>query len=179
MCYFLTISVPAKHEALVANRFGRGFGVIETKNASLQAAFPQSNRMFLLTSGMCSCDLYFDAKFAGPLRNPESRAAKLRADYQRRGWSATKIERAIEQSLALQSFKPPPSGLRTDVRMGLAEVFAAAGEGGIFAHFYSEDIESVRFQLMPRFKWTLEQFREGETALPTDTIVLVKLDRKN
>ena len=180
MCYFLTIAVPARHAKLVRDAFGRGFYVGATENARLKSAFPESYGMFLLTSGMCSCDLYSDPENKNePLRDDNSQADRLRAAYQRRGWSEAKIKRSIKQSLEHRSRMNPSSGLRPDVSEKLSALFQDVGEGGLFVHFYDGDIESARLPILHSLRCNLEEFSSEAMHLPVDTALLIRKGRRN
>src|SRR5262245_19998354 len=112
MCFFLTIAVPAKHVDRIGEMFGRGFQSYQSLNATITAALPPDHVAYHVTSGMCSCDLY-----ARPNSRPDSDPmVHLRRKYEKRGWSESKIARAIEQTEASRSKSArAASGLRADV----------------------------------------------------------------
>src|SRR5690606_691206 len=122
----LTIAVPAKHADLVREAFGRGFVLHPTDNASVRAAMPRGYARQILTSGMCSCGLYTRPILGGG-RDGSHPTERLRAKYVKRGWSETKIARAIEQATHKEPKKPIP-GLQPDVVERLQTLCEAAGE---------------------------------------------------
>jgi hypothetical protein len=178
MCYFLTIAIPARHAKLARDAFGRGLGVSETENARLKSAFPASYKMYLITEGMCSCGLYSDPEKNEPIRDEAAQANRLRAAYERRGWSEAKIERAVEQSLGHRTKMNIPSGLQPELKEKLSALFHDAEEGGLFVHFYDDDIESARLPTLHSLKCTLDEFSSDAMHLPVDTAVLVRKGRR-
>src|SRR3954447_12403694 len=93
MCFFVTLAVPSQHARRIGEVFARGFQTRPAANASVAAVLPAGYAARLITSGMCSCDLYARPRGAAA---PDP-AAHLRRKYEERGWSEAKIKRALEQ----------------------------------------------------------------------------------
>src|SRR5688500_7852026 len=111
MCFFVTLAVPSQYVDRIGEVFGRGFQTHSTANPSVMAGLPAGYAARLITSGMCSCDLYGRPHSA---EAPDS-AAHLRRKYEKRGWSETKIKRALEQVTAKESkTNRAQSGFRSD-----------------------------------------------------------------
>ena len=143
MCYFVTIGVPERHAGRIRDTFSRGYQLDETKNASVLAAFPADYAARLVTSGMCSCDLY--ARPRSPLSG--DREQRLRRKYARRGWSEAKIERAIAEAGVEEQVATSFSGLAPVVVEGLQSLCASAGEAAVVVHWYKGDTETARLSL--------------------------------
>src|SRR5215213_1542275 len=124
MCFFLTVAVPSQHAERIGEAFGRGFQTHPTANASVTAALPAGYAARLVTSGMCSCDLYARPRTA----DAPDPATHLRRKYEKRGWSEAKIKRALEQAADNASkTNRATSGFRSDVLTGFEALCRAAG----------------------------------------------------
>lgn len=143
MCYFVTIGVPEKHAHRIREAFSRGYHLDETKNASVLAAFPPNYAARLVTSGMCSCDLY--ARPRSPLSG--NREQRLRRKYSKRGWSEAKIDRAIAEAGVEEQAAMSFSGLAPVVIEGLQALCESAGEAAVVVHWYRGDTETARLSL--------------------------------
>ena len=175
MCYFVTIAVPAQHADGISGVFGRGYQVFPTANRSVTAALPAGYSAHLLTSGMCSCDLYARPRDAGaPV--PE---ARRRRDYENRGWSETKIRRALQQAKASarSKWQEPFVGFRPDVVGGLQTLCRAAGSVAVLVHWYSGDVESERLDLHSVPRCECEQLAARMRELAEDQL-LIASDRR-
>src|SRR5687768_11814114 len=92
MCYLVTIGTRGS-QADIEGLLGPNSRLVvqPSRNPSLRLLFPQRDQLFQVTSGGCSCDLVMCSH--EPLRNEQR--ARLRARYQRKGWSPAKIGRAL------------------------------------------------------------------------------------
>lgn len=170
MCYFVTVGVPEDKAAYLEEAFSRGLAASPATNASITRHLPDHYRTYVITRGMCSCDL-----FGGSLPRPDdgSHARKLRRKYERRGWSETKIERALAQAAS----KPPAEtfvGLRPDLCALLAAVAEKVGELAVVVHWYDGEIETEKFGVRKGQTVTPESFRSGQPAMSEDQARFVK-----
>lgn len=146
MCFFLTIAVPAVHGDRIREvfDFAHGFRTHNTTNPSITVHLPARFAARLLTTGMCSCDLYARPG-AAEETDPTSH---LRRRYEKRGWSEAKIQRAVEQSSA-SAANPKRnrarSGFRDDVIERLVALCHSAGSVAVVVHWYRGDVETERF----------------------------------
>ena len=58
MCYFITIAIPKEKDEILSSNKTRGIELTRTSNESIIKLLPNEYAAFLLTSGMCSCDLF-------------------------------------------------------------------------------------------------------------------------
>lgn len=168
MCYFVTIGVPERHAGRIREAFSRGYQLDETKNASVLAAFPPHCAARLLTSGMCSCDLY--ARPRSPLSG--DREQRLRRKYAKRGWSEAKIERAIAEAGVEEQVAMSFSGLAPAVVEGLQALCASAGKAAVVVHWYRGDTETARLSLRQQ-TCELAEFPECAGRLKEDEALIV------
>lgn len=149
MCYFLTVAVPVKQIEHIDEVFAGPFQTHVTANQSIIAALPPGYAVRLVTSGLCSCDLYTRQSSS----EDADRWTHLRRKYKAAGWSEAKIDRALQQMAASASkSNRPESGLRGDVTEGLAMLSRAVGSVAFVVHWYSGDVESeplALFQGLP------------------------------
>jgi hypothetical protein len=133
MCYFITLAVPKRHAAFVAEAAPRGLSVWPWPDRSLQASLPDGYVTFYITNGHCSCDLYRTRRHdASPPRDEH-----LRRTYAKRGWSPAKIERAVAQSLANKKQLPQFIGYRTDVVDLVTLIVNRTSTAALLVHTYS------------------------------------------
>jgi hypothetical protein len=171
MCYFIGIGLPPPAAGRLLEEFGRGYMLSPTSNASIRAGLPASFHPRLLTSGMCSCDLYHRPGVPSPEPSPE----RMRDRYRKRGWSEAKIDRAISRSRASpRAARSGFSGLRADVAAGILAVARDAGPLALVVHCYSGEVESERFAVTPGPRYRGADFLAAAGSLPADTLVWVE-----
>jgi hypothetical protein len=169
MCFFVTIAVPSQHAEQIGEVFARGFQTRPTANAGVTAVLPAGYAARLITSGMCSCDLYARPRDAG-VPDP---AAHLRRKYEKRGWSEAKIKRALEQ-VEVQPSKTnrATSGFRPDVLSAFEALCRAAGSVALLVHWYSGDIESERLPLGEPRRCKCDELAARAQSLVEDQILI-------
>jgi hypothetical protein len=169
MCFFLTVAVPSQHADRGSKVFARGFQVFPTANPSAMAAIPAGYVGSLVTSGMCSCDLY-----ARPQEPVSNSTAHQRRKYEQRGWSEAKIQRALDQVEASKSkARLPDSGLRGDVVRRLQTLCQLAGRVAMFVHWYDGDIETERVLLHHAGSCDCDQLPAKAQVFREDQLLIV------
>lgn len=156
MCYFVTLGVREKFLEDLEAAFARGYKLSPTENASLNDAFPKGFVLRVLTAGGCSCSLY-----------ASRRKDSLREKYLKRGWDEDRIKRAIQQA------PKDDSGLNADVSTRLQTVLNAAGEIGVFVHWYKGDIETERLDVNRTRVRAASGWRSHAAALAENELMLV------
>jgi hypothetical protein len=136
VCWFITVGVDnnstAELEAIGRER--AGFGVRPSMNRHLAALFPSSDALFEVTHGQCSCDLVG--------REEVEDEEKLRRQYEKKGWSAPKIARALadrhraREHSALHGRK---SEAKRRVHELLVDQATKLGSIRVLAHLYKGD----------------------------------------
>jgi hypothetical protein len=172
MCYLITIGTRedrAHVEALMGADFP--LALRPSKNLSLRSAFPPGDKRFEVTYGFCSCDLITQHQ----TRSAEDQRAKLRAQYDRKGWSKGKIARALadwERGHGRQLEK------RTEPARDMIKLLKtlAVRPGGVrvVVHFYSGPFDGEEIALLGATSVPVERFEVG--ALPEDTLTEVVRD---
>lgn len=159
MCHFITIGVRKRHFEAAQGLVPRGFQAFLATNPFVLRTLPADFKTFLLVSGGCSCGLY-RRPGSTPARVPDTE--RLRKKYEKLGWSAGKIERAIEQAESSHVDPEHFCGYRADVCEVITEIVGIASSVAVLVHFYDGlvDNESIEFGEPQRIH--IEQLREIE-----------------
>jgi hypothetical protein len=174
MCFFLTIAVPEKHCDRIGEAFGRGFQTFPYVNPTVASELPEGYVARLVTSGMCSCDLY--VRPGGQV--DADPADHLRRKYQKRGWSEVKISRAVKQAEAARSKLPrPTSGIRPDVVERLQVICQSAGRVALFVHWYNGGVDTEHVSLTRRLSCHCDEFPQRARELGEDILLLASTRR--
>ena len=176
MCYFLAVAVPARDAEHLDRIFGSTpFQVRPTDNRDLLAALPPAFAARLITTGGCSCDLY-----SPPDRSRDANPAEqLRRKYAKRGWSKSKIDRAVEQAIAngpatpMHGKTPLSPGLRGDVVERLRELCDSAAGVVVTVHWYGGDVATERMSLTPAQACTPAQLAERAATMREDELLSI------
>jgi hypothetical protein len=131
--------------------------------------FPPSDVVFFLTHGGCSCDLYSE-----PVETTaEEDEAADRARYRRKGWSQSKIDRAIEAKAK------PHAGPHEDRQRfcdAISLVVQRLGRVRLLAHQYEGRIDTEDVGPADSLRMALALFARQRGAFPLDTLVEVVRD---
>jgi len=166
MCYFLTIGIPGSLATVIKEAFPSDMAVWQCENKNIMVHLPSECHGYVVTTGMCSCDIYQWAN-----KDPEEDIKKLKEKYRKKGWSKNKINRAVEEATAARSTKS--SGLRADAREAISRVAVSFGVVHVFVHFYSGDQTTEEVTINLGLTVQAEDFRSGEYVLAPDTLVKV------
>ena len=165
MCHFLTIAVPRKTVPEVPQEFLRRIRFDEHTNQSVTRHTPPNWTSFTATSGGCSCDFYHAQDVA------LERRTKLEKKYRKKGWSDTKIQRALES----RRDEPGRSaGLREDILDLVSNLGTAFGEVRLSLHWYSGDVGTENFDLTDLGRIPLKDFRRDTTTLRDESTLTIK-----
>jgi hypothetical protein len=144
VCYFIVVGVRDEGaRVLELERQEReGFGVVPAANADVAALFPTGDRLFWITHGGCSCDLVKSHASA-----PEADLKKQRAQYQKKGWSEAKIDRALKAKHASKT--QVPRGQRDDTPLEriddlLVRLSGTHGGVRVFVHMFDGSIDEEK-----------------------------------
>jgi hypothetical protein len=165
MCHFVFIGVREQFESRLRSEMVRaGFETTGSSNPSLIAAFPVSDRLTVVTRGGCSCGL------CGDLGEKFDEAAE-RLKYQKKGWSPSKVERAI---LGRRPRAQPPF---VAFRETFAGIVRLAGAARIMAHCFSGDVESEVLEVGGRHALHLDEYLERDGVYEDDLVHDVVFDQ--
>ena len=133
------------------------------------AVFPVGASCIEVTHGGCSCDLYSAPPEPG---EAEDQLARARQKLERKGWSASKIERALETKATggLRPGRPRESAVA--FKAFVAELVATLGSVDLFAHFYSGNQHEQAVGSPKAAAISLRGF--SEAGFPADTVITVR-----
>lgn len=158
MCYFVFVGIRPAHHALLVERFTQvGFQLLGTENADILAAFPKADAVSIVVHGGCSCDLYAE-------RATSFDEAAARAAYQKKKWSAAKIERAI------QGKRPLERPVHKSFREEFAVVVRATGDARLFSHSFCGEVDTERVVAKGHSKLPLQQYLAQGGVYPPDVV---------
>jgi hypothetical protein len=159
MCYLVTIGTResrASVEALLGD--DRLLAVRPSNNSSLRSVFPQSDQLFELTSGYCSCALVIQST----PRSVEEQRARLRTRYRRRRWSQAKIARALaEWEAAHERRLGTQAAPKTQLSAVLRALASKPGGLRVLVHFYSGQFDSEEIRTGGRVSVPVDRFVEA------------------
>ena len=146
MCYFLTIAIPKLGDLASDPKMPRGLALLPYENSSIKKHLDPGMRMYALVSGGCSCDLYSDPAKKCPDIDPNYQ--KRIAAYKKKGWSKSKIERAISSSRIASSHNSSGSsvagGLRSDIPAILSSLAKTYGNLMFLVHWYNGAVDTAK-----------------------------------
>ena len=170
MCYFITIAVDEKHESTLKHKLRSSFRLSRSENLSIKARLQPQDVSFVITDGMCACDLFSQPQVSGGENKEEKLRRKYaKPKYKKLGWTEAKIERAIADSLSKPAGKF--SGLRADLRWQLCDLVAEVGRVSIVVHFYSGDTETDDVPIGLKKTISCEDLRDNDECVVEDMIV--------
>jgi len=147
----------------------RGFRIIPTNNPSVVAFLGIEYDAFIIISGGCSCDLYFEHSE----EDNKDNESKLRNRYKRKKWSNNKIDRAIHNSI--DSHKLGKTGLIQQVIDYISDVVKKTKEIKIFVHWYNGGVEIEKLQILHGPRLELEEFIARRKEILVDHCSTIKL----
>ena len=155
MCYFILVGIAEEHAEVLQHHLGG----IPAPEPSILQFLPAGYRTFHV-SGMCGCDLY-SASHVEPLDED-----RMRSKYRKKGWSESKIERALsdKRSAQKESFR----GLKPELRERLCNLAAETGRLSVYVHFQrdNEGVPVAGKKVVP-----CTSFMKDDDAVPEDVIV--------
>ena len=175
MCYLVTIGTReerAQIEALLGVDFP--LALRPSKNSSLRSAFPQVDHLFEVTHGVCSCDLITQ----NTPRSVEDQRAKLRAQYERKGWSKAKSARALaDWEVAHDRQREKRAEPARDLITLLQTLAIRPGGVRAVVHFYSGRFDTEKIPLVGTTRVLVERLEVG--PLVEDTLMDVVHSARN
>ena len=170
MCYFITIAIPKEKDEILASNKIRGIELSRTLNESIIKSIPNDYCAFLITSGMCSCDLFAEEQ---EVVDKQKLEASLRKKYTKKGWSKSKIDRAISQSTS-SSEKNASYGLREDIIFFICSLCNKIDTIYFIAHWYKGDTEVEKIRAKGKMSLSTDQVQESNSINMADIVYKIK-----
>jgi hypothetical protein len=167
MCYLLTIGTSESQKAVEAMLGGNPLLMVRrSRNPSLRSVFPKADQLFELFCGQCSCHLVIRSK----QRSAEEHRARLQALYERRGWSQSKIARALAESESAHVRQlveqAAPGAQCCELLRALA---AKPGGLRVLIHFYAGQFDNEAIQISGRVSVPVDQLVDAG-VIPEDML---------
>lgn len=166
MCYFITVAVPDRAAAHLVDRPPEGLTVMPIANPSVMAQLPRHSATHLVIHGeMCSCGLFREEPSSC---EQEQTIERLRRKYKAKGWSRSRIDRAISQHVT--DTGATEYGFDTRLLSFIANVAEEVGELWVMVHWYDGDIDTEELSLSQGSTLSVEEFRKTNPVRKSDTV---------
>lgn len=178
MCHYITLIVPSDNaEAISAVMKRHGRAAKALANPSLAKVLKEGERQFLTTAGECDCGTVLAPRHGNP-ETYEDLIAKKEARMKRKGWSAAKIARTIDD---MRKADARPDGGGSDSleqwNAILHDLKTEAGlpYAGLFFRFYNGLVADEMFTATRRDVPKNTPRLEALSALQHDEVVVFGL----
>lgn len=166
MCWLIFVGVSGYRGDPMRAFAERGIAAEPTRNPAV-AVMGTSATKFAISDGHCACSLYYDSS-STKAEDPQL----LRKRYARKGWTSSRIERAIAARLAkLQANEKARLG-----RNALPEIVAAltSDKANVFllAHYFRGSFDTA-FEVSASERVSAAAFAERGGQFAEDTLVTI------
>ena len=165
MCHLVTLGID-KSLGSTPPEFGgvrEGLAVDPSRNPSVRRLFPPSDVLLEITVGGCSCGL-----FPTPAKADHDEGQRRR--YEKKRWSAAKLERALQASRAARGRDRESQNARR-FREGILALLRRTSSVRLFAHMYSGAFDSELVSSIRSVSMTADEYQTQHGALPEDVLV--------
>jgi hypothetical protein len=165
MCHLVTLGIDKSlGSALPAFGTAReSLAVDPSRNPSVGRLFPPGDLLLEITVGGCSCGL-----FPTPAKADHDEGERRR--YEKKGWSAAKIERALQSSRAARGRDRESENARR-FREGIVALLRRTSSVRLFAHMYRGAFDSEAVSSLSSIRMTVDEYQRQHGALPEDVLV--------
>jgi hypothetical protein len=178
MCHFVTLIAPTEDADAVhaiMERHGRAAAPMD--NASVRSVLRDGERQYLTTRGHCDCGTVLAPRHDTP-EAFEEKLAKEAARMKRKGWSETKIERAITDQR--KSDARPSGGGSDSLELWNAVLHDLCGDlklpyMGLFVRFYSGAIATEAFNASRRQVPGTQEWQDALGSIEHDEVTIFHL----
>lgn len=178
MCHFITLVAPTEDAAALRalmKRHGRSADPID--NPSVRKVLRPGEHQYLTTCGHCDCGTALAPRHTSP-EAFEEKLAKEAAKMKRKGWSDTKIARAIEDQRKADT--KPSGGGDDSLELWNAVLHSLRDElklpyAGLFVRFYSGAIATEDFVASRREVARGAQWQDALGSVEHDEVTVFPL----
>jgi hypothetical protein len=165
MCHLVTLGIDKSLRPTRADFGGarEGLAVAPSRNPSVARLFPPSDALLEITAGGCSCGF-----FPTPAKIDHDEVERRR--YEKKGWSAVKIERALQASRSARGRDPENQNARR-FREGIGALLLRTSSLRLFVHMYSGAFDSEPVSSSGSAKMSVAEYQRQHGALPEDVLV--------
>lgn len=178
MCHFITLIAPTDDAAAVhalMKRHGRAADPID--NPSVRKVLRSDEHQYLTTPGHCDCGTALAPRHDNP-QTFEEKLAKEASKMRRKGWSDTKIARAIEDRRKADA--KPSGGGHDSLELWNAVLRSLSDElklpyAGLLVRWYSGAVDTEEFTASRREVAPDEPWQDGLGSLEHDEVTIFPL----
>lgn len=134
-----------------------------SRNPSVARLFPPGDVLLEITVGGCSCGL-----FPTPRKTDHDESERRR--YQKKGWSAAKIERALQASRSARGRDHGNQNAQR-FREGIAALLQRTSSLRLFVHMYSGAFDSEPVSSRRSVRMTVDEYQKQHGVLAEDVLV--------
>ncbi len=158
MCHFLELAVHRDQASAIDAFPVRELHISQDGAQELSKHIPADFVTFTVTSNGCSCALYTGNR---DIIDTEKEQARKRAKYKKKGWSDTKIERALneEQPQSQESF-------RADIKLMLVNLLGKVDKMYLLCHWVDAEVKDQR-------QISKASFNERKMPITENEVVLI------
>lgn len=167
MCFYITIGVPREHANWAVESFASDWHLRPTKNPSVSAAMHAEFTPLLIGEGGCCCGLYTSSESESFFARKESKRRK----YERLGWSAAKIQRALS---GCPRAPEPGDGLHPTVVELLEQICRRAGAVAVVVHEYTGKVETESFTIAGTDACGVADLPQLARSLKVDSLLYIR-----
>jgi len=179
MCHFVTLIAPtedADSVRAVMERHGRAAAPID--NPSVRSVLRDGESQYLTTRGHCDCGTVLAPRHDAP-ETLEEKLAKEAVRMKRKGWSETKIERAIADRRKADA--RPAGGGSDSLELWNAVLDDLCGDlklpyAGLFVRFYSGAIATEAFKASRRQVPDRREWQDALGSMAHDEVTIFQLE---
>jgi len=174
MCYLITVGIPENVDPPTLPSPPGGTALTRHRNEGGGHVHGHGYDAYRLTDAHCSCSLYSSSATAGKPRQYSEEW--YRSKFARRGWSPTRIERAVTEALATRASRASEdfTGLHPAVRAFLARCAEALGEVRLIVHFHDDPFASEPFVLRETRTLTRQELVVGSPSVLEDRLYVIR-----
>lgn len=177
MCYFITVAIASGLKSRFSAELPGQIRMDRQENRSIIKLLPEGRECCLITTGdidhQCSCRLYVSRDEA---EKEKTDPVPIRMNkYRRKGWSESKIERAIASARAdaARQEREEFIGIRRDIRQVITRFVAAHTRAHVIVHWYDGSCDDEVVQSRTD-SVSCKEFDSPRYCVPEDMLVEVR-----
>lgn len=169
MCYFISIGVKKDVADKISTIDNRDFHIISASNTyTADIIGKEFESFFVIRGGHCSCDIYYSSE-----KSKKRDEEKIRRKYEKKGWSESKIARALKSSEDSINRISEPNELYVRFLEDVSSIAREAGGIRLFVHYYSGAVGDEKVAALGKQVYTVEEFLSLKEEFPEDTLITV------
>ncbi len=167
MCWLIFVGISNYSGDVAASFVDQGLVPASTANP-VMSVMPANATKLAISDGHCACSIYPDNG-----RVTKETAEGLRERYQRKGWTHSKIERAVQARLDANERNSQKRDADNGFVTAVSALAASGAQVSLLAHFFDSSFEKP-FEISHRERLALADFIANSGAFAEDTLVTLE-----